>query len=90
MRAQMDEACLDLGEVIAKESLALAPVIYQGGANTFNSSVDWADQLVDCQDLDYTVLRPYHAQAAPAASEQITISWDFHGDPVTNINRGKY
>jgi hypothetical protein len=45
MRAQMDEACLDLGEVIAKESLALAPVIYQGGANTFNSSVDWADQL---------------------------------------------
>ncbi|CAO3681991.1 unnamed protein product [Umbelopsis ramanniana] len=87
MRAQMDEACLDLGEVIAKESLALAPVIYQGGANTFNSSVDWADQLVDCQDLDYTVLRPYHAQAAPAAAEQITISWDFHGDPVTNINR---
>ncbi|KAG2187209.1 hypothetical protein INT44_004881 [Umbelopsis vinacea] len=87
MRAQMDTACLDLGEVIAKESLALAPVIYKGGASTFNSSVDWADQLVDCQDLDYTVLRPYHAQVAPTAAEQITLSWDFHGDPVTNINR---
>ncbi|GAB5593874.1 hypothetical protein Unana1_08774 [Umbelopsis nana] len=86
MRAQMDQACLDLGEVIAKQSLALAPVVYDGGASTFNGSVDWSDQLVDCQDLDYTLLRPYRAQAAPTASEQVTVSWDFHGDPVTNIN----
>lgn len=85
----MDTACLDLGEVIAKESLALAPVVYAGGSKSFNGSVDWADQLVDCQDLDYTLLRPYKAQAAPEASEQVTISWDFHGDPVDNVNRGE-
>ncbi|CAM0138715.1 hypothetical protein VKS41_008452 [Umbelopsis sp. WA50703] len=87
MRAQMDQACLDLGEVIAKESLAIAPVVYAGGSKSFNNSVDWSDQLVDCQDLDYTVLRPYQVQAAPTAAEQIMLSWDFHGDPVTNINR---
>ncbi|OZJ06881.1 hypothetical protein BZG36_00232 [Bifiguratus adelaidae] len=87
MRAQIDIPCAAGGDVGKPAvSLATALVNYQGGANTFNGSVNKKDHLIDCQDLDYKVLRPYYAQNPPShPSQLVTLNFGFQLDPNTAI-----
>lgn len=86
MRAELETSCYPV-PAPQLEAVVLGKIQYVGAMPGLVSTGAGSENATECQDLDPKKLKPYYAEDAPVANQQVTLNVVFQSD-AQGINRG--